>query len=339
MKEMCQKITTLRESSLDIIGTIHNINCGYRKAREIACRPLVDTTISSVFLAMTQFYLGKTVRPEACTHVFLMEDILERQNCYADETNGYADRKSSPYWEREHFTEEYAGVMIAVYSNLLQVYGRKEGSQRARQIDEVLEACFETSETVENYMSGRGSQKELDVMSSSIVEPLKDLEGEALARAYRELVDASWLKVLLTIATDGNMAEVEQIRAPIFAATLALQVSEDYANKRRDERVGKLTFMANNTSRDSFRRLREVISFFNLTDAYVEDMGFSGGLKLVAKSALLARSIFARGAARYRGDNKWRQEELFEECNRFEANVNFILYSFNPKALSPLKDY
>lgn len=312
-----------KEEKLPTLSNVRNVVLGYRDAKEFTGRELIDRGISSYFLVISGAILKEEISPETASYVFRLEDILERQNYAGDEVNN--STTSSPYWEREHFAEEYAGLSTDVYNHLRGKYGEEEGSQRAVNIQDSLERWFKVNEVVEDYLTGRTEENELDDERIRILKLLLNCEEEEKPLVYRDTVDPAWLDTLLVTATDGDLQKVDKLKVPILSITLALQACDDYAFTRRDRRLGKMTLMSSSPYATGSKRLDESLYFLDSLDRYLRQGDLNNNVSSFMKYALVTRGVICRLKARNRGDSKGIEEELFEECNEFERNVNKVI--------------
>jgi hypothetical protein len=307
----------------EAVLSLTNVLSGYNSAKTQAGRKIVDAGITTVFAGVSSYLMNTPPHKKSICHTYLIEDILERQNCAGDEETSTAS-SGGVYWERDHFAEEFAGLLSLICLDLIHRYGYIEGRVRACAIDQVLEEWFETNSTVESFMAGRLEVGCLDEKQQKILEPLLAIHDEELCKTYRHLVDEKWLDVLLVVITDADQENIIKIKPTILNLTLRLQLSEDYANLRRDNRVSKSTLLTSATSKESRtpKRIQELLAFFKLASPYITNLGLGLFLGMAAKSALVARSLLSRYKAKIRNDHHWRDKEFFDTCNDFEKKLN-----------------
>lgn len=309
-----------------ILGSAANIYQGYKIAREKAGRRLVDTAATTGYVVMTSSLMGEVPRKQTISHLYLLEDVLERQNCWGDEINGKSC-DVSVYWQRPHYAEEYAGILTSIHQDLASEYGQADGYRRADNIAQTLERWFKVNTLVEGSLAGKLDPGELNEEEKLILDRMVQFKGQEKAKAYRELVDEKWLDVILITTTDGDIEKAEKVKKPIFSATLLFQLSEDYANVRRDRRVNKLTLMSENGDYTRSRRVNELIELIKLSDPYVRGLGLDGTLGILTKMIVTGKSLVSRAESHVRGDNHWRKKEFFDSCDEFEQNVEEFLYN------------
>lgn len=308
-----------------VVSNVKNVMSGYRMAKEASGRDLMDRGISSYFLLISGAILKEEIGSETASHVIRLEDIVERQNFAGDEINDIS--QSSPFWEREHFAEEYAGLITDIQGHLGRKYGREEGSQRTSNIQGALEKWFNVNGVVEDYVSGRLDVKSAKEEEMEILEPLIDCEEDQKPSVYRNIVDSAWLDVLMITTTDGDVQKAgrDELKNPILSITLGLQACDDYAGQRRNERIGKMTLMSSTPNITRFKRVNETLHFMNSLDGYLRQGDMKRYAASLVKSALIARGLSCRWKARKCGDEVGREEVLYREFDEFERNLNGVI--------------
>jgi hypothetical protein len=276
-----------------LVPTAVNIYKGYKEARSLAGRPLVDVAITTGFVALASGFMDETPRTQTISHLYILEDILERQNCFGDEINGNCENENA-FWARPHYAEEYAGVMSSINKDMINTYGQEAAVKKMMTINESLENWFHVNSLIESSLAGKLDIEALSQQEFEILEPINELDGKERARVYRELVDGKWLDVLLVTMTDGDREKAEDIKRPLINGTLLLQLSEDYANIRRDSRVGKITLMMNASSYTRSKRVNEIVELIKLSDSYLDNLGLNGAGRVLVKSALVGKSLISR---------------------------------------------
>jgi len=305
-----------------MVSNVKNVLTGYQMARERSGRELIDRGITSYFILVVGVLLREEIQPETISNVMRLEDVIERQNFFGDEFNKSSEH--SPFWEEDHFAEEYAGLITDVNGYLVRKYGREEGSERTIIIQNTLEKWFDVNEAVENYVAGRFDVDNAKEEEIEIVQPLIDCEEDQKPIVYRNIVDSAWLDTLLITATDGDAQKVKinKLKDPVLSMTLALQACDDYAGQRRNERIGKMTLMSHTPNTTSSKRVNETIHFMNCLDGYLAQSDMGPYMASLVKYAMVSRGMICRLKARKTGDYMGRDEVFYKEFDQFERNLN-----------------
>lgn len=286
------------------IRTIANTVSGAERARKWCGRSLVEAREVAYFSLFYSHLMQTTPDPQSVANTCVIQDIVERQNRTSE--NLPLDPKTSP-WQLDCFAEEYSGALTMIGYHLGGRYGRVDGTRRLGYIENCLENWFRVS---------RESEEKL--MVGSLDDP----------RSYREMDDRSWLKIVMAVFTDGDEELVNKHFKTIFAATLLLQLADDFANTYRHQRRGKLAFFTQGDGQigtgDNWERKLQILTKEALP--YFSDLEISRLMGLVVKFVWFTRCITTHAIASRRSDDQYDDDKFVSFCNQFEENVNRVLY-------------
>lgn len=281
-----------------------NSTRGVEKAREWSRRTLVEEMDVVYFSLFFSYLTNKVPDRVSVANTCIFQDIIERQNRLADDAGLHS---KTGIWEIGCFEEEFAGALVRLGGHLISKYGRVDGHARLSRIVECLENWFTTN---------RDSSLKID--SGELIDP----------RIYRETDDRSWLRTVMMIFTDGDEKMVEKNLKTVFAATLLLQLADDFANTFRHQRTGKLAFFARGESKidqnDGWKRKLNILDLESRR--YFNDLEINQIMKLVVRFIWFSRCIGTHVAAVRRNDDKYGDDELLTFGNQFEENLNKVWY-------------
>lgn len=289
------------------VRAIANTVSGVERARKWSGRFLVESREVAYFSLFYSHLMHSTPDSGSVTNTCIIQDIIERQNRTSE--NLALDSKTGP-WQPGCFAEEYSGALTKIGYFLNGKYGRAEGVKRLEYIESSLEDWFRVSQ-----------QSDEKLKAGFLDEP----------RIYREMDDRSWLKMVMAVFTDGDEELVNKHFKTIFAATLLLQLADDFANTYRHQRRGKLAFFAQGERQikvdDDWKRKIEVLAEEGAP--YFSNLEVNRSTKLAIKLIWFARCISSHALTSKRTDDKYGDDEFVAFCNQFESNVNKVWYNLS----------
>lgn len=292
---------------------------GVSLARETAGRAVIEQFEVACFSMFFALSTGKLPDARAVALTSLMQDWMERFNRLGDEKARDLN-EPAPFWSNGHISEELAGLSTAICHYLLGKYSLQDNSGRKR-ADTILDSIndyVETTETVENWMTGREKFGQMRYTEQQRLGELSDYRGDDLAIIYRKTNDRQWLHVLMLLLADGDESAVHDSVDTFMAGVMLFQLSDDYAYAKRNKRVGKVALFVNHDP-----NYAELLA---TADDYFRSLNLSPLMTAMVKTAWLARCIANRAMMNTRTDDHYSNDELFEKINAFEKNINAVAY-------------
>lgn len=282
-------------------------------AHDYLKRPIVDEQETIIFAFMYALYANEIPPPITVANTIVLEDILERQNCFGDEN--LITTEDNPFWINGSFKPEYDKWLSNLEGDLIQRYGNINGQERFFSIQSCLRDWFNINWTAERVMAGKSiDTTQITQIEAEIVTKLDGAHDNP--EIYRRTVDESWLKTLILTICDGDKRMLGKVMEPLLAATLLLQISEDVANRRRDSRIGKHTYVVKqgNDSFDGLSHINRLQVLLEMGRPYLNEITANQFLLQIIKLGWIARTVAVSAIASLHGD-QWRNQKLFDEID------------------------
>lgn len=295
---------------------------GLIRARRSLGRPIINGFESAVFAGWYASITTSPLNDHSIESAVKLQDILERQNCFGDEIVASLD--SNPYEQRPHFIKEHDRLYSQIYTDLCTRYGQEEGQKRALIIKESLANWFGINLAVEKYITQGCYPTDQNQGSTIARDEIFQLEqsqnGHLTPEQYRSLVDKYWIKCITLVLNDGDYQKTEIELDLALQATLIYQLSEDFANIKRDQHIYKRNYFISYSNKSMFQRLKILNG---MGKEKFNDLKMGSPTKELVTYAWIIRSLLMYFKASL-SKSTWRDHKLYDRVNNFEEkNTNY----------------
>lgn len=278
---------------------------GVKKRKKYLGRQSIGTFESICLCFFASYASGVVPSSDAIAETIIAEDILERGNCFADEIKAY-----SPHIKGTSYEQEERRLLKHLEQRYKEVYP-DTWNVRITNVATQLKYFHDLNKTIEEHIhSGSHSDKRFD----SSIQQIDCATPIDRGRVHKETIDRAWIETVLSILYEGDEQVVKKIIDPMTHLTMLYQLIEDYANIKRDDRVGKKTIFTTNSGERTNSNLSHLLS---VAEYYFTKIKVNDFERAIVELGWVTKLAISKLKSANYGD-KWRDMANYRKADEFE---------------------